>query len=262
MVSLCDWQHDINTDRTKILSDESFVNKEKGSDFRREIASPDEFNTGRNPNDPAKRLFDPNKDNPNSAPNETDSEHPDGYTDSDLDSEILLQFETRPISHDQLVVEMKDIYAGLVMLEAKCIDVGEKQYIIAQEKSSFRLISLSHEQWQALILLHKSLLHEHHDFFLASQHPFASPALSRLAAKYSMPARMWRHGIHVFLKVLRHRLPESLEHMLAFIYIAYSIMALLYETVSIFEGTWVECLGDLSRYRMAIEDENLRDREV
>ena len=87
------------------------------------------------------------------------------------------------------------------------------------------------------------LLHEHHDFFLASQHPAASPALSRLAAKYSMPARMWRHGIHAFLEVLRHRLPESLEHMLAFIYIAYSMMALLYETVPAFEDTWIECLG-------------------
>lgn len=58
-----------------------------------------------------------------------------------------------------------------------------------------------------------------------------------------MPARMWRHGIHAFLEVLRHRLPESLEHMLAFIYIAYSMMALLFETVPAFEDTWVECLG-------------------
>lgn len=73
---------------------------------------------------------------------------------------------------------------------------------------------------------------------------------------------MWRHGIHAFLKVLRHRLPESLENMLAFIYIAYSMTALLYETVPTFEDIWVECLGDLGRYRMAIEDEDLGDREV
>jgi hypothetical protein len=26
-------------------------------------------------------------------------------------------------------------------------------------------------QWQALIALHHTLLHEHHDFFFASQHP-------------------------------------------------------------------------------------------
>jgi len=92
---------------------------------------------------------------------------------------------------------------------------------------------------------------------------------------------MWRHGIHAFLEVLRHRLPESLEHMLAFIYIAYSMMALLFETAPAFEDTWIECLGtflfqplesldslmhdfvgDLGRYRMAIEDDEPRDREI
>lgn len=30
---------------------------------------------------------------------------------------------------------------------------------------------------------------------------------------------MWRHGIHAFLECLRHRPPESLEHILAFLYI-------------------------------------------
>lgn len=157
--------------------------------------------------------------------------------------EMLLQPDTRPISHEQLVVEVKGIYAGLVMVEAKCIDIDERQSAAAQEKDPKKRVNLKNDQWQSLIALHKQLLHEHHDFFLASQHPSASPALSRLAAKYSMPARMWRHGIHAFLEVLRHRLPESLEHMLAFIYIAYSMMALLFETVSTFEDTWIECLG-------------------
>ncbi|KAL9629167.1 MAG: hypothetical protein Q9164_006993, partial [Protoblastenia rupestris] len=182
--------------------------------------------------------------------------------DPEPDTSMLRQPETRPISHDQLVVEVKAIYAGLVMVEAKCIDVDEKQTASAQEKDSTKKIPLTHDQWRSLIALHKQLLHEHHDFFLASQHPSASTKLSTLAAKYSMPARMWRHGIHAFLEVLRFRLPDSLEHMLAFIYIAYSMMALLFETVSTFEDTWIECLGDLGRYRMAIEDDEPKDREV
>ena len=158
---------------------------------------------------------------------------------------MLLQPETRPISHDQLVIEVKGIYAGLVMVEAKCIDIDEQQSAAVQEKDPLIRGSLRNDQWQALIALHKQLLHEHHVFFLASQHPSASPALSRLAAKCSMPARMWRHGFHAFLEVLRHRLPDSLDHMLAFIYIAYTMMALLYETVPSFEDTWIECLGNL-----------------
>jgi hypothetical protein len=68
--------------------------------------------------------------------------------------------------------------------------------------------------------------------------------------------------IHSFLELLRNRLLDSLDHMLAFIYLAYSMMTLLYETVLAFEETWIECLGDLGRYRMAIEDDDIRDREV
>ncbi|KAL8949577.1 MAG: hypothetical protein Q9222_004325 [Ikaeria aurantiellina] len=183
-------------------------------------------------------------------------------TDLGPPPQMLLQPETRPISHAQLVVEVKGIYAGLVMVEAKCIEVDEKQSAAALERDPTKRTDLKDEQWQALIALHKTLLHEHHDFFLASQHPSASPALSKLAGKYTMPARMWRHGIHAFLEVLRHRLPASLDHMLAFIYIAYSMMALLYETVTTFEDTWIECLGDLGRYRMAIEDSSSGDREI
>lgn len=189
------------------------------------------------------------------------SDQQDSDQCQDTEPELLLQPEIRPISHDQLVGEVKGIYTGLVMVEAKCIDVDEKQLLAAQGKDS-KQTNLAADQWQALITIHKTLLHEHHDFFLASQHPSASPALKRLAAKYSMPARMWRHGIHAFLEILRYRLPGSRDHMLTFIYIAYSMVALLYETVQSFEDTWIECLGDLGRYRMAIEDDNIRDREV
>ncbi|KAF0329724.1 methyltransferase domain-containing protein [Colletotrichum asianum] len=163
------------------------------------------------------------------------------------ETEVLIkQPETRPISQEQLVAEVKGIYAGLVMVESKCIEVDNAQNAQSSTGTSPKL---NNEQWQALIALHRSLLHEHHDFFLASQDPSASPALRRLASKYAMPARMWRHGIHSFLEILRHRLPASLDHMLTFIYLAYSMMALLYETVPTFEDSWIECLGDLGRYR-------------
>ncbi|RDW62266.1 putative telomerase-binding protein est1a protein [Coleophoma cylindrospora] len=185
---------------------------------------------------------------------------PTPTTSSAEQYDIMLELETRPISQEQLVAEVKGIYAGLVMVEAKCIEVDNKQATLAQQEGVHS--KLNNEQWQALIALHRTLLHEHHDFFLASQHPSASPALRRLASKYAMPARMWRHGIHSFLELLRHRLPASLDHMLAFIYLAYSMMALLYETVPAFEDTWIECLGDLGRYRMAIEDDDIKDREV
>ena len=95
---------------------------------------------------------------------------------------MLLQPETRPITHEQLVDEVKGIYAGLVMVEKKCVEVCTLQTTEAAKP-------LKDEQWRALTALHRTLLHEHHDFFLASQHPTASPALRKLATKYAMPAR-------------------------------------------------------------------------
>ena len=148
------------------------------------------------------------------------------------------------------------------MVENKCKDVDREQTRLAIEGNLSCRPTLSPKQWQALIALHKTLLHEFHDFFLASQHPAATPNLTKLAAKNSMPARLWQFGIHNFLEVLRHRLPESLDYMLAFIYTAYSMMTLLYETVPAFADTWIECLGDLGRYRMAVEDDDRRDRET
>ena len=139
-----------------------------------------------------------------------------------------------------------ETYVSLVMVEKKCVEIDQQQATTTNK--------LTDEQWQALIALHRTLLHEHHDFFLASQHPSSSPALKRLATKYAMPARMWRPGIHSFLELLRHRLPVSLDHMLSFVYLAYSMMALHMKSVPSFEETWIECLGDLARYRMAIEE--------
>ncbi|KAI1511533.1 EST1 DNA bind domain containing protein [Pyrenophora tritici-repentis] len=174
---------------------------------------------------------------------------------------LILQPDSRPISQEELASEVKSIYAGLIMVENKCMHVDRAQAAAAAQEGEAKT-NLASDHWQALIALHRTLLHEHHDFFLASQHPSSSPALRRLAGKYSMPARMWKHGIHSFLELLRRRLPESIDHMLAFIYLAYQMVALLYETVPAFEDTWIECLGDLGRYRMAIEDEDVRDRET
>lgn len=77
----------------------------------------------------------------------------------DTQPEMLLQPETRPISHEQLVVEVKGIYAGLVMVEAKCIDIDERQSAAAQERDPSKRPELKNDQWQSLIALHKQVHH-------------------------------------------------------------------------------------------------------
>ncbi|KAI2959592.1 hypothetical protein CBS147323_8306 [Aspergillus niger] len=154
---------------------------------------------------------------------------------------------------EKLIQDVRGIYAGLVMAENRC-EVWHKRVQ--------GWPTMTQVQYQSLVGIHGTMLQEYHDFFLCSQHPVASPALKRLAEKYAMPARLWRHGIHSLLELLRHRLPESLEHMLAFIYYAYSMITLMLESVPAFQDTWIECLGDLSRYRMAVEESDLREREA
>ena len=186
---------------------------------------------------------------------------------------LIRQPDSQPISQSQLAAEVKGIASGLGMLENKCVRVANDQTRGKQgfTSSGPRTIpsgeetpySLKTDCFQELIALHRTLLHAHHDFFHASQHPSAGPATRDPALRYSMPTRTWKHGIHNFLELLRHQLPNSLDYMLAFIYLAYQVMALRYEAVDSFEETWFKCLGDLGRYRTAIEDEeDLRDREV
>jgi hypothetical protein len=156
-----------------------------------------------------------------------------------------------PISQEQLRAEVEGIYSGLVMIEAKCMDTEA-------QKASQSNDELSTEQWQALVALHITLLHEHHDVLMATQHLSTDPSLVGLAETYSMPARMGKHGIYTFLELLGHYRPHSQEHMITFIHIAYQMVSLLLETAPRLTDTWVECLGDLARYRMAIEE----DREI
>ncbi|TGO81126.1 hypothetical protein BPOR_1336g00020 [Botrytis porri] len=166
---------------------------------------------------------------PRSAPHLNHESKPQGE-----DYTIILQPETRPISQVQLVAEVKGIYADLVMVEAKCIEVDNKQAGLTQGDSSQP--KLNNEQWQVLIALYCTLLHEHHDLFLASQHSLASLALCRFTSKYTIP-----------------------NYILVFIYLAYLMIALLYETILMFEDTWIEYPGDLTQYRIVIEDNNTRD---
>lgn len=72
---------------------------------------------------------------------------------------LILQPDSSPISQEQLGAEVKGIYAGLVMVEAKCVNIDAAQ---AADPNS----QLGTEQWQALIALHRTLLYEHHDFLM------------------------------------------------------------------------------------------------
>jgi hypothetical protein len=113
-----------------------------------------------------------------------------------------------------------------------------------------------------LITLHRRLLDEHHDFFLSPQLLSTGGRLRKLASRFASPEHVWRHWIDPFLELLRHHLPASLGRLFTFVNPPHSLMELWSDTMPTFEDSWIECLGDLGRYRMAIEDDEIRDREV
>ena len=69
--------------------------------------------------------------------------------------------------------------------EFRYIKLIKDQYIAADKAQPQLNICLG------LIGLHSALLNDHHDFFLASQHPSAAVTLHVLAVKYNLHTRMW-----------------------------------------------------------------------
>jgi hypothetical protein len=111
--------------------------------------------------------------------------------------EILSQPKARPISQEQLVTEIKGIYAGLVVVEGTCIQADLKQEQLAKEAPPGSPPKLDNEQYKALIALRQTLF-KYYDFILACRHPSATNAMWKLPIKYDIPARRWHHGIHSF----------------------------------------------------------------
>ena len=160
---------------------------------------------------------------------------------------MSLQLNSSSITTDQLKIEIQKIFKDLTKCEAQCM-----QYV---DQANNLQTPLSDKQKQTLIAYHRTLLYDHHDFLMATQHPVATPELRGLAAKEKMPARLWKHGVHNFLELLRRRRSEAQDYMMQFLILSYQMMALLYETVPAFLDIWIECLGDLARYRMAVEED-------
>jgi hypothetical protein len=78
-----------------------------------------------------------------------------------------------------------------------------------------------------------------------------------IANSCNIPSRLWTIAFHRLLETLRRASlssPIALEHLSDFIYYAYNFYAGLHENpiLDTFRQQWLEALGDLARYRMAV----------
>jgi len=85
-------------------------------------------------------------------------------------------------------------------------------------------------------------------------------SLRAVPEKYNLIVRLWLEGFHRLLENLRrcafNNSIVTLEHLQDFIYYAYTFYSCLFEeeNLSVYRSSWVESLGDLARYRMAVSE--------
>lgn len=88
---------------------------------------------------------------------------------------MIKQPEARPISQEQLVAEVKGIYAGLAMVEARCIEIDSVPWP--------GVAKLGYPKGPACTILR--IERSQHRFSLATNHLSASPGLLRIEYKLS-----------------------------------------------------------------------------
>lgn len=112
--------------------------------------------------------------------------------------------------------------------------------------------------WAELVAMHKELADCHYNFLKLALDPKVPPGLRPLPVKYNIPVRLWQVGFHTILERLRFAWmahdPVALDFLMDLIYDAYQFYTELLEDqmMSSFRTAWIEALGDLARYRMAV----------
>ncbi|KAL1742791.1 hypothetical protein HDZ31DRAFT_42469 [Schizophyllum fasciatum] len=165
--------------------------------------------------------------------------------------------------NNQFGAQLKRLYRNITDLEAK---VKQDELEDATESNSrIRLKGkdasssddAEHEKWRRQITDHKRLIDRMHDMLQLTLNPNVPASLRNIPKKYNLIARLWMFGFHRLLENLRAaslRSPVAMEHLQDFILFAYTYYTGLYEetTVEAFRSEWLEALGDIARYRMAV----------
>ncbi|KAJ8099219.1 hypothetical protein POJ06DRAFT_131023 [Lipomyces tetrasporus] len=172
-------------------------------------------------------------------------------------SKIVPQPEYRRDTREEVEQKVRSVYGKIVYLEGQCIEIDANQEAYAWNHQ----LEFDESLWWDLVRLHERLIEEYEEFLFDCHMVNATPAIQNLPKKYKIPSRLWKNGISKLIELLRAFLPNSFDLLVSFIYYTYKILTRLYEFIPIEEVTWVECLGDLARCRMAIET-NSEDRKI
>ncbi|KAF8162971.1 hypothetical protein B0H34DRAFT_744517 [Crassisporium funariophilum] len=161
-------------------------------------------------------------------------------------------------------IQLKKLYRAITNLETKIKQedsteetdeaMGSRVMLKGKEVENDEL---EKEKWKKQISDHKNLAEIIHNLLEISLAPSVPASLRNIPTKYNIIVRLWTYAFHKLLESLRRASftsPLALEHLQDFIYYSYTFYTGLLEehTLNSFKSGWLEALGDLARYRMAV----------
>lgn len=208
-------------------------------------------------------------------------------TDGSSASSALFDRKSNPAGDDRstnvFAIQLKKLYRAITDLETKVKqedsdeieDAGRVLLKAKDGQDDEAERDKEREKWKRQIQDHK----EHVQFYSAfsstnkpwthrlaeiihnlleiSLAPSVPASLRNIPTKYNIITRLWTFAFHKLLESLRRASFTSdlaLEHLQDFIYYAYTFYTGLLEepTLNPFKSGWLEALGDLARYKMAV----------
>lgn len=146
---------------------------------------------------------------------------------------------------DNIVQEIQSAYRDISRLEQKCIEGYDN--ISALSTSEF-----NKEFWDVLYEDQCKLMDRYFDFMILAYHPAGGSTTTSLPKKYKIPLRIWNKGIFKFLDFLRTRMPASQELIFRYSLFCLGLLSMLVEPPYESRHMWLEALGDIARFSMAL----------
>ncbi|TFY71744.1 hypothetical protein EVG20_g1267 [Dentipellis fragilis] len=159
--------------------------------------------------------------------------------------------------------QLKKLYRDISALETKILredqeeNTDESSRVVLRGGAEVGAEDSEKAKWKKMIDDHKQLAEMMRNLLEISLAHGVPTSLRNIPQKYNIIIRLWTHAFHRILENLRRSSFSSkiaLEHLQDFIYYAYTFYTGLLEerTLEDYRAAWLEALGDLARYRMAV----------
>ncbi|CAN6629272.1 hypothetical protein TRVA0_012S00782 [Trichomonascus vanleenenianus] len=149
-----------------------------------------------------------------------------------------------------LVAEIQGVYYDITRLEALCM----KGHNELASQSTF-----DEDQWTALYRSHAMLMERYYDFMVLAHHPLGNSVVRALVKKYRIVLRIWNKGVFKLFELLRGFLPHSKPLIKRFALCCFPLLTMLTEQPYESRFTWLEALGDISRFAMILDPDDTVD---